>query len=400
MIEPKLTPPKPAPAPTPPAKTSNITNLFLGETTHEHLIKHQFDVSCKKCTGAIKAPAPPRIAPVNLNRSTSLNVSNQPKLNEAPKVVSHDPASSKRSHDSDFESGDEFNHPHDGNSVSKALISVVSPDINNELTLSPPDSSVSSTEHNKINRPNYGAEKNLTKNYIPPMSPNIEETGKQQSKTGGVVAKPVNNESFWTGLIETMEGKVNVKAYAQLDPKNLGQQKFFGLIKKEFLNANFKSLSTGQSQARPNFYEYLEQLKPNHDLLFVRFEAFESDKCKSTSFVMGTETEVNSSYSYKNIHEKLSIFSKSNKYFEFKIPEEQSKQFKTAFMFPLKEKGKEACPYFKEKFGINLVRDKIMLMCVIISPQHLPSIMVQPPPQQAPTIQQAWVIIIIKKKKI
>lgn len=105
------------------------------------------------------------MAAVSVNRSASLNVSGQPKLHEAPKAASHDP---KRSHDSDFESGDEFNHAHDGNSAAKAATSALSPiDVNNELTLSPPDSN---TEH----KAQKGA---FSKNYIPPTSPSIAGLG-------------------------------------------------------------------------------------------------------------------------------------------------------------------------------------------------------------------------------
>ena len=72
--------------------------------------------------------------------------------------------------------------------------------------------------------------------------------------------------------------------------------------------------------------------------------------------------------------------------------EDQGKLAKTAYIFPMK--SKESCLNFKEKFGINLVPNKVMLMCVIISPQHLPTIMIQPPPPQlAPAMQQAWVFI-------
>ena len=165
----------------------------------------------------------------------------------------------------------------------------------------------------------------------------------------------------------------NLKLYVQGVPLCGRNEKFYIELKEKLFSKSvleLKQESITNSIKENHIFEYLDLIRKKNDLVFIKFEPKDSHSHKSKLNLSGDMNFVPHDTSALYTITFADLFNQASKmknYVRIHIPNEYEQLVDNFYLFALKRKeDKLPDRYFWDKFGIKLVRDKDMIVGVVI----------------------------------
>ena len=155
-------------------------------------------------------------------------------------------------------------------------------------------------------------------------------------------------------------------------------EEFYQELKSKFFTKNLTQLKQKEICKdvfeQKNIFEYLNSIKKKNELIFIKFEPKESQTNKSKLNLLGETGTHETSTVYELIFKEL-LNQAQNKsgHVSLSIPSELENTVESFYLFTLNKKDEHSSDKsFLEKFSIKLVRDRDLIMGVVIrKPQQV-----------------------------